>query len=160
MEETTMERIKKMIGQEFYRIEGYPVEKGKIREFSMAIMEDNPIFYDDQSAKQEGFRSIPAPLTYSQTLSFWNRNKPPLKILGLDRRYILHGGQEYEYFKPIVAGDILTAVCKLEDVYAKVGSRGGKMLFVVLKTEFFDQQSSLVLSYKQILIQTKMASNK
>ncbi|MEH7249224.1 MaoC family dehydratase N-terminal domain-containing protein [Neobacillus niacini] len=157
MEETAMERIKNMIGQEFYRIEEYPIEKGKIREFSMAIMEDNPIFYDEQAAKDAGFRSIPVSLTYSQTLSFWNRNKPPLKILGLDRRYVLHGGQEYEYYKPIVAGDRLTAVCKLEDVYEKVGSRGGKMLFVALKTEFFDQQSCLVLSYKQILIQTKMA---
>jgi acyl dehydratase len=154
MAEKLINRLQSMIGKEFYRVKGYPIERGKIREFALAIQEDNPIFYDEKAAKEAGFRSVPPPLTYSQTLTFWNETGNPVLNLGLDLRYVLHGGQEYEYYKPIAAGDQLNAVCRLADAYEKEGSRGGKMLFVILETEFTDQHGDKVLSSKQILIQT------
>ncbi|MEH7246229.1 MaoC family dehydratase N-terminal domain-containing protein [Neobacillus niacini] len=148
------EQLKSLVGTEFYRIEGVPVERGKIREFAMAIQEDNPIFYEEQAAHEAGLPSVPAPLTFSQTINFWNTHGSPVLNFGLDLRYVLHGGQEYEYYKPIFAGDTLNVACRLADVYEKAGSRGGKMLFVVLETEFSNQQGEKVLSSKQILIQT------
>lgn len=149
-----IDKLKEMIGTEFYRIEAFPIEKGKIREFAKAIQEDNPIFYDEQAAVAVGYRSIPAPLTFSQALNFWNPNESPVIQLGLDLRYVLHGGQEYEYFKPVVAGDVLQVSCRMADAYDKEGSRGGRMLFVVIETLFTDQQGEKVLSSKQIIIQT------
>jgi len=154
MQQQVIEKLTSLVGTQFYKIEGIPVEKGKIREFSMAIQEDNAIFFEEQAARDAGFPSIPVPLTFSQSINFWNTYGSPILNFGMDLRYVLHGGQEYEYYKPIFAGDTLNAVCRLADVYEKKGSRGGVMLFVVLETEFTNQQGEKVLSSKQILIQT------
>ena len=40
----------------------FPVERGKVREFANAILEDNPAFQEQDA---------PAPLTFSMTRSFW-----------------------------------------------------------------------------------------
>ena len=55
-------------------------------------------------------------------------------------RRILHGEQEFEFFKPIFVGDILTGVARVADVYEQEGGRGGKMTFMVGRDEYKNQQ--------------------
>ncbi|MFC4023510.1 MaoC family dehydratase N-terminal domain-containing protein [Oceanobacillus longus] len=55
--EELVNRLKSMVETELYKIEGYPLERGKIREFARAIKEDNPIFYEEEAARKLGFRS-------------------------------------------------------------------------------------------------------
>lgn len=153
MHERLFDRLRTMVGKELYSINSFPIEKGKIREFAMSILEDNPIFYDEKSAFEAGYRSIPAPLTFSQSLNLWNPHNSPIHLLGMDFKYVLHGGQEFEYFKPIVAGDILNAVCRVENVYEKIGSRGGQMMFVITETVFSNQLGERVLTSKATFIQ-------
>ena len=53
---------------------------------------------------------------------------------GLDINYarLLHGEQEYEYFKPIMAGDIISFETEITDVTEKEGKSG---LMDIITTE-------------------------
>lgn len=128
------------------------VEHGKIREFARAIKDDNPVYFDEDHARREAGGIMPPP-TFTQTVAFWAEGggRPPLD---LDYRRLLHGGQEFEFVKPIHAGDILTAQTRIGDVYKKPGKRGGEMTFAVAETEFKNQHGEVVLYSRTTLIET------
>ena len=42
-----------------------PIERGKVREFALAVGEDNPIFYDPEAARREGLPDVVAPPTFT-----------------------------------------------------------------------------------------------
>ena len=128
------------------------VELGKVREFARAIKDDNPMYFDAARAQRELGGVIPPP-TFTQSLALWDDGggRPPL---GLDLRRLLHGEQEFEYVQPIHAGDVLTATTKVVKVFEKAGSRGGTMRFVVLESEFVNQNKTVVLRSRTTLIET------
>jgi acyl dehydratase len=128
------------------------VERGKIREFARAIKDDNPLYFDEEYAKQTAGGLMPPP-TFSMTLGFWDdgRGRP---LLTYDVRRLLHGEQEFEYLAPIHAGDVLTATGRVADVYEKAGSRGGTMTFGVVETTFTNQRGEKVLVSRSVLIET------
>ncbi|MBX6378241.1 MAG: MaoC family dehydratase N-terminal domain-containing protein [Clostridia bacterium] len=142
------------IGRVTAEVRRFPVELGKVREFARAIGEDNPVFYDEARAREAGFAAPPAPLTFAETLRFWSDAPPVYEQLGLDLRFVLDGGREFEYRRPVVAGEVLSAVTKVVDVYEKAGKRGGTMTFVILETTFVDEKGEVVLLSRQTLIQT------
>ena len=72
-------------------------------------------------------------------------------------RRILHGEQEFEFFKPIFVGDTLTGVTKVADVLEKEGGRGGKMTLVITETEYKNQKGEKVAVSRSTLIETGQA---
>ena len=56
---------------------------------------------------------------------------------------MLNGGNEYEFFKPIQAGDIISATNKISDLRERAG-RLGKMLFIISETTFKNQDGEIV----------------
>ena len=98
------------------------VEKGHIRRFAQAVGDDNPLYYDEEYAGKSGYGGIIAPPTFPTTFGFEGE-----KVLeGLDINYarLLHGEQEYEYFRPIMAGDAISFSTKITDVTEKEGRSG------------------------------------
>src|SRR5260370_7495277 len=83
------------------------------------------------------------PVTFLQTVAHWDdgRGRPRLPF---DLKRVLHGEQEFEFLAPIHAGDVLTAVSKIVDVYEKPGKRGGSMTFAVTETEYRNPRGALV----------------
>jgi acyl dehydratase len=131
------------------------VEYGKIREFARSIKDPNPIYHDPEYAKKE-VGGVMAPPTFLMTLAHWDdgEGRPHVKM---DLRRVLHGEQEFEYLKPIYAGDVLTAVTRVTDVYEKAGSRGGTMAFVIMETEYKNQRGDLVAYTRSTTIETGQA---
>jgi len=128
------------------------VEYGKIREFARAISDDDPIYFDEEYAKSEA-GGIMAPPTFTQTLIFWDGGRGRVDY-GLDRRRLLHGEQEFEYVRPIYAGDVLTATARISNVEKRPGKRGGEMTLVTLETEFKNQRGEIVLYSRSTVIET------
>ncbi|MGH7366264.1 MAG: FAS1-like dehydratase domain-containing protein [Candidatus Rokuibacteriota bacterium] len=128
------------------------VERGKIQEFARAIQDDDPLYYDEAHAAREAGGIMP-PVTFLQTVSHWDdgRGRPRLPF---DLKRVLHGEQEYEFIAPIHAGDVLTAVSKIIDVYEKPGKRGGAMTFAVTETEYRDATGRLVARARAVGIET------
>ncbi len=128
-----------------------PIERGKIREFARAIKDDNPIYFDHGHAERVAGGIMPPP-TFTMTLALWDDRTEPL--LTYDVRRLLHGEQEFEYLAPIHAGDVLTAVARVTDVYEKQGSRGGTMTFGITETTFTNQRGQTVLISRTTLLET------
>ncbi len=134
------------------------VEYGKIREFARAIKDENPIYFDEEHAKRQAGGVMPPP-TFTMTQAFWDDGGNRID-LGLDMRRVLHGTQEFEYVRPVYAGDTLTAQGRISDVYKKPGKRGGEMTFVVLETEFKNQRGEVALYARSTIIETAKAVEK
>ena len=135
------------------------VEYGKIREFAKAIKDDNPIYFDEGYAEKEAGGVMPPP-TFTMTQAHWSDGVIGGPKLDMDLRRVLHGGQEFEYVKPIHAGDKLTATGRISDVYKKPGKRGGEMTFAVIETEFKNQKGEVVLYSRSTVIETAKAVEK
>ncbi|MCX5907416.1 MAG: MaoC family dehydratase N-terminal domain-containing protein [Deltaproteobacteria bacterium] len=148
--------IRDLIGKEFPAFE-MPVERGKIREFADAIGDDNPIYSDPAYAAKTEFRGILAPPTFTSTKNFWRKGESVWEVPGLDPRYRLHGEEEYEYFKPVLAGDVLTCRSKITEAYEKPGKRGGKMTFIVAEFTYYNQKGEKVAVSCSTTVQTEGA---
>src|SRR5687767_8213057 len=101
----------------------WAVERGKIWEFARACLNDSDAYRRPDAV---------APPTFPRTLAFWapRRGGEQAGRGGMDMRRVLHGEQEFEYVRPVRAGDALTATSSVKDTYEKEGKRGGTMRFV------------------------------
>ena len=133
-----------------------PIEWSKVREFARAVRDPNPIYFDPELAKKE-CGGIPVPVTFLQTSAFWQTadSMPPARHLR--PAAILHGEQEFEFFKPILVGDTLTGIARVADIYEKEGGRGGKMTFLVVETTYNNQREEKVALSRFVLVETGQA---
>jgi hydroxyacyl-ACP dehydratase HTD2-like protein with hotdog domain len=123
------------------------VERGKIWEFARACLNNSDAYNADDAV---------APPTFPRTISFWtqpNRGEQRGRER-MDMRRVLHGEQEFEYIRPLRAGDVLTTTSEVKDTYEKEGKRGGTMQFVVTETTFKDQNGEVVAYARGTTIQT------
>ena len=129
----------------------FPVERGKIREFATAILDDNPNY-------QEGDTPL-APPTFTMTSQFWPATlEEPPPDLGINYARVVHGEQDFEYLEPIHAGDVLTGEITVADVFTKEGKRGGTLTFVVLETRFTNQNGKEAVVARATIIETSQAA--
>jgi acyl dehydratase len=128
------------------------VEFGKVREFARAIKDENPLYFDEAHAKSVAGGVMPPP-TFTMTQAFWEEAASRIE-LGLDLRRVLHGEQEFEYVKPIYAGDTLTAKARISNVEKRPGKRGGEMTLVTLETEYKNQRGEVCLYSRSTIIET------
>ena len=100
----------------------FHVERGKIREFADAIGDSNPIYRDPAYAAKKGFSGIVAPPTLLRTFLYEPKAaSEALKVK--DWSYIVHGEQEFEYFAPVIAGDVLTCTARITAKHEHDGKR-------------------------------------
>ena len=125
----------------------FPVERGKIREFATAILDERPEYLDDPNP--------PAPLTFTRTMNLWSNNFIDHVLGGgADVERVLQGGQEFEYLKPVLAGDTLTVHAKLAEVYTKEGQRGGLLTFMIYEYTFVNQDGDVAIKSRNMTIET------
>jgi acyl dehydratase len=113
----------------------------------------NPIYRDPGYAKKLGFPGILAPPTLLRT--FLYEPKAAAEALKVkDWSYIVHGEQEFEYFAPVVAGDVLTAQDRIVSITEKESRRAGKLQIAVIETTFRNQRGERVQIARRILVET------
>jgi acyl dehydratase len=132
-----------------------PIEWSKVREFARAIRDPNPVYFDPELAKKE-CNGIPVPPTFLQVAAFW-QGADSIPTANFDLRRILHGEQEFEYFKPVLVGDVLTGTARVVDVLEREGGRGGKMTFMITEIEYKNQKGEKVAIARATLIETGQA---
>ena len=77
------------------------VEKGAILKFARAIGDTNPIYSDDEAARQSRYGGLIAPPTFFRLF-----RSGPMKV-DVKSPYSanLDGGSEWEYYEPVRPGD-------------------------------------------------------
>lgn len=129
----------------------YEVEKGQIKRFVAAIGEPNPIHTDEKAAKGQGYSSVVAPPTFQAALYDL---EALYEELDLDQQTTMHAEEEYEYFRPICAGDAISVVHRVSDVYEKQAPNG-RLLFVIIETRGTDKRSRPVFKGRRVLVELK-----
>jgi acyl dehydratase len=86
----------------------YVVGREKIREYAIAVKNEDPAFFDDKAAADLGYCGLLAPLTFisvfgyrAQTAFFANAD------IGIQDAKIVQVDQELKFLQPIKAGDKL-----------------------------------------------------
>lgn len=121
------------------------VDAAHVAAFASALGDDNPAYRDPKAAL--------APPTYpiAFMIQALSGGASAFEELGLSFMTLIHGEQEFEYTRPIRAGERLTLTGRIGDIYEKQGS-SGTMDFVVLETEGTDADGKVVFFSRNTLI--------
>ena len=122
----------------------YAVGREKIREYAFAVGETNPLHLDVEAARAAGYRDVVAPPMFAVVYSAPSVT-PALfdPDVGIDFARMVHGGQEFVWDAPVVAGDEITTEVEVKDV----SERGG-LGFYVFESRSTNQDGATVCTGK------------
>lgn len=115
------------------------VEKGAIIKFAQAIGDDNPIYTDEEAARQSRYGGLVAPPTFFRSLRSGEMKVDVKSPYSAN----LDGGSEWEYYEPVRPGDRIAVSTKISDMYERQG-RLGNMLIVQRETKYVNQFGTTV----------------
>ncbi|WP_099025277.1 (3R)-hydroxyacyl-ACP dehydratase subunit HadA [Mycolicibacterium palauense] len=97
-----------IIGMHYRYPDHYEVEREKIREYAVAVKNDDPVFFEESAAKELGYTGLVAPLTFisifgyaAQSAFFDHAN------IGITDAQIVQVDQSLKFLAPIQDGDKL-----------------------------------------------------
>ncbi len=141
-----------MIGKEVGLQTGvvYPKEAQR---FAAAVGEMNPLYFDEEIARAEGYRGVIAPpmflpqvLQGVTPLDSVREDGVPLQggsDIPLRAERLMAGGEEYEFHAPLYPGDTITAQTRIEDIEEKSG-RSGRFVLITRETVYTNQDDLVV----------------
>ena len=132
----TEEMIQKAIGQKSAP-RSSDIEKGAIIKFAQAIEDDNPVYNDEQAARESRYGGLIAPPTFLRSVGVDRPEYP----FDMPFTRLLDGGSDWEYFYTVRAGDRITAVAEIADINERTGRMGLMIItsIVVTYSNQFDQ---------------------
>ena len=149
------EEVARFIGQTTSTT--YEVEKGAIARFAEAVGDPNPLYWDEEYAVKSRFGSIIAPPGFFG----WpvkQRGEPPNDLVALVSLLskagygrILDGGIEWEFFRPVRAGDRLTVTSVIKNIVERSG-KTGKVVFLFREITYANQNGETVATARQTTI--------
>ena len=118
----------------------YAVGREKVREYARAVGETNPVHLDVEAARAQGHADVVAPPMFAVVYSAPSVG-PPIFDPDVELNFALmvHGGQEFVWGPPVVAGDEITTTASVQDISERDG-RG----YYVFKTESVNQDGETV----------------
>ena len=138
-----------LIGKEYPVFSG-AIETGRIRQFANAIGETDPVYTDEQAASDAGYSSIPAPPTFPYSLTMdAGQSFNVLDDMGVPVSRAVHGAQGFTYQLPVCAGDTLTGVQKVTNIFDK---KGGALLFIETEINMVNQNGERVCDLQSTVI--------
>ena len=138
----------------------FEVEKGAIKKFADAIGDANPLYWDEEYARNSGFGTTIAPPGFFGWPTKWTTAMPffselrqevidTLSNAGLDR--VLDGGIEFDLYHPVRAGDTLSSLSRVKDIRERE-TKTGKMAFSITETTYTNQNGDVVAKTRQTII--------
>jgi len=124
------------------------VERGTIRRYAQAIEDPNPLYNDVEYAKNSKYGEIICPPGFfgwpvkSRSMAQVSLLNQIMNMTG--RSTVLDNGDEFEFMLPIRAGDTLTSVGRIVDIYEEVGRSGNRLLLSITETTYINQNGDIV----------------
>ena len=105
----------------------YAVGREKIREYANATGETNPVCLDPMSARTAGYADVVAPPMFAVVYSAPAVGPAILDPdVAINFAAMVHGGQDFVWGPPVVAGDEITTTATVKDI----SERGGMGFYV------------------------------
>ena len=137
-----------MIDQKFlgkkYPASTYEIGKEKVKEYARAVGDFNPLYLDDGKAKASKYGGIIAPPTFAVVYA-----REPVghmlfdNDLALNIPMLVHGEQEFEFYKVVRPGDVITTEGEIGEIYDKKGKD-----FISMITTSRNQKGDMVCKGK------------
>ncbi len=100
----------------------YAVGREKVREYARAVGETNPLHHDLQAARDAGYADVVAPPMFAVVYSAPSVGPPIFDPeIELNFAMMVHGGQEFAWGVPVVAGDEITTTTSVKDISERDG---------------------------------------
>ena len=129
-----------LINKTFETTDPVPVTREKIAKFCTSIGETNPLFTDDEAAKEGPYGGVIAPPSYATVFRngrHFFQHVPRFGRAGFD------AGKDVEFVAPIRPGDTISLSSAVKEIYDKTG-RSGTMVFVVVRSTLRNQKNEIV----------------
>jgi acyl dehydratase len=110
-----------------YPAVSYAVGREKVREFASAVGEHGELHHDPEKARAAGYADVVAPPMFA--VVYCSGAIGPALFdpeVGIDFARMVHGGQEFVWGPPVVAGDEIATELEVKDV----AERGGLQFYV------------------------------
>ncbi len=147
-----------------------PVERGAVRRFAQAMMDDDPI-YRSEGPEERRYGGPVAPLLFPSFMARRPLGTPdPLSERAVDPDFdgstifgaeslpqlplnlaLLNGGLEVEFYRYARHGETVTQQSRYADIYEHASSKG-PMLFVVTEAEYRTGTGELLLRIRRTII--------
>jgi acyl dehydratase len=126
----------------------FEVTAEHVTRFADAIGEPRAIFREKGAATEAGYAGQVAPPTFVTAMQIQASGQVVVDPeLGLDYSRVVHGEQSYEWRRPAVVGDVLSAVPRIADIYAK-----GSNEFLVIESDITDAAGETVVVGRTTLL--------
>jgi acyl dehydratase len=125
------------------------VERGVVKKFAEAVGDRNPIYYDENVAKNSVHKGLIAPPTFPRIFDYGK-----IEDLNLPTSGLIHGEQSFSYKRPLYVGDELICYTILEDVYEKNG-KNGVLTFLVTSKNGDTLARESVFTSRQVTVITE-----
>ena len=130
----------KIVGMHYRYPDYYEVGREKIREYAVAVKNDDPAYFDDEAAAELGYDALLAPLTFisvfgyqAQSAFFADAN------VAIEDAKIVQVDQVLKILKPIKVGDRLYCDVYVDSVRQSFGTD-----IIVTKNIITDQHGDIV----------------
>ncbi len=123
------------------------IARGAVRRFGEALGETNPIYFDADAAKAQGYRDMVAPLAFPFSL----RSTLALQEVAPSHRTVLSSDQQIESFETICAGDKILVSSRIAELTQRPGNTG-PLEFVVIEDEGRSPEGKLIYRTRRTLI--------
>ena len=142
-----------MVGQPLGDPVSAVISRREAQRYARAVGDLDPIYFDEDAARDAGYDGIVAPPTFVGHATVEGATLEDLREDGLwvDRRRgvrlavsrTMFGGEEWEFRRPVLIGDTITAQRRLGAVEEKDG-RSGPFVLLHYETTFTNQRGEVV----------------
>ena len=133
-----------------------PIERTRLRFFAKAIGETDPVYVDEVAARAAGHADLPAPPTFLFAAELDSgANDRMLADLDVPIASILHGEQSFRYHRVACAGDVVTVMSRIADLYDR---KNGALEFIVKESRAVDQHDALVAEMRTVIVVRREAT--
>ena len=142
-----------MVGQPLGAPVSAVITRREAQRYARAVGDLSPIYFDEDAARAAGYDGLVAPPTFVGHAMVEGANLDDVRIDGLwvDRgprvrlavARTMFGGEEWEFHRPVLVGDTITAQRRLGAVEEKEG-RAGPFVLTHVETTFTNQRDEVV----------------
>jgi acyl dehydratase len=151
--------IKSWIGREAHYPSREELGRASIRYFALALGDDNPLYVDDDAAKEAGYPSVIAPPTLICETNQYAHQVPNADgyighewHLPVPNTRLVRAGNDYEFMRPLLPADRISVTWTLENIVEKPSSRGGTQLFVSSVARYRDAKGEVVAVNRETIV--------
>jgi len=97
-----------IVGMHYRYPDHYVVGREKLREYAVAVKNDDPVFHDEKAAAELGHDRLPAPLSFMSVFGYQAQSAFfDYANIGVTDMKIVQVDQVLKFVRPIYAGDTL-----------------------------------------------------